>query len=131
MELSGVCVAFATVHFAEIAFTTMGNGFAELAVLKAFAMLAAVSGAVVARELRGILHGLVVAIPMRDAAPDFAAVTEGATCVAVFPSGPNAFGFEFVVLPHDSFVALLPSTPLSSEDVSSSYWISLSNSGRR
>ena len=121
MKLVGVGVAFARVPFAEFAFATFEGTFAELEVLKAFAVLTVFCEPFVTGELRGVLPGVVVGFVLLEAATNNPAVTEGNACVAVFPSEPFACGFVAVLLLPGGFDSLPASTPLRSENGSSWY----------
>ena len=85
-----VGIAFVTVPFAELAFASLGDAFAEADALEAFAKLTLVCGAVVIGLLRGVLAGVVVGFAILDADTNNPVVTDGAVCVAVFPGGPFA-----------------------------------------
>ena len=131
MELIGVGIALARVPFAELAFPTLGHAFAEACALGTFAMLTGICGAVDVVGVRGVLTGVVVGLALIDADTNKPVVTEGPSCVAAFSSEPFAWGFVVEALLPDVFDALLPSTALSSEEESSSYWMPLSKSRRR
>ena len=89
-ELVGIGVAFATVPFAELAFATLGDAFAETSALEALAVLTVLCEPVVVGELRGVLPSIVVGYAVRGAATSNSGVTEGPTCGAVFLSEPFA-----------------------------------------
>ena len=90
MEFIGLGLAFAGVHFADLAFATQGDPFAEIRVLDAFAMLSVRCETVDVGKLRGVLPGVVGGFVVLDAATNNSDVTEGVTSVAVFPVGPFA-----------------------------------------
>ena len=90
IELVGVGVAFATVPFVELAFAALGDAFAEAGALQDFAVLTMLCELVVVGKLRGVLTGGVVGFAVLGAATSNPGVTEGPTCVSVFPSEPFA-----------------------------------------
>ena len=87
IELAGV--AFATVPFAEVAFATLGDAFAELAVHEAFATVAVVYGVGVVGVVRVVLPCVVVGFATLEAGTNNPVVTVGPSCVAVFPGNPS------------------------------------------
>ena len=83
-------VAFAKLPFAKLAFATLGDPFAEIRILEAFAMLSVHCETIDVGKLPGVLPGVVVGFVVLDAATNNSGVTEGVTSVAVFPVGPIA-----------------------------------------
>ena len=90
IELVGVGVAFAPVPFADLAIPTLGDAFAEAFALGAIAVLTMLCELVFVGMIRGVLPCVVVGFAVLCAATSHPGVTEGPTCVAVFPSEPFA-----------------------------------------
>ena len=105
-----------------LAFTTLGLGLAELAVLSAFAWTLTVVEVVVGGDgggtLQGVVAGLGFAKLVLVAANSNPGVTEVATFVTLFPHGAFASGCGAVVVVPDAFAVGLVSTPLSSHETS-------------